>query len=298
MNAPDEFSLSRAAVAASFDRASTVYEATARLQRTVRDELLARAAELFPDPQATVIDLGAGTGAATGALRARHRSGHVIAVDIAPGMLREAKRHERLFRGFDRVAADAAALPFANGSIDLVFSNLMLQWFDDPAQVFAEVARVLKPGGLWLFSTFGPDTLRELREAWSAVDARGVHVNRFIDMHDLGSALQGTGFAEPVLDVDRHRVFHPQVRALLAELKAIGAHNVNAGRARALTGRRRYQAMLAAYETLRTPRGVPATWEVVYGSAWAGVPRERGVAVTAEARFSPQALLAKLRGRR
>jgi malonyl-CoA O-methyltransferase len=276
----------------------------------VREELLTRLAEFTPGTGpatgGTVLDLGCGSGAATAALRARQPiggswgrgKGQVIALDIAPGMLREAGRHQRPWRRFARVAADAAQLPLVAASVDVVFSSLMLQWFADPALVFAEVARVLRPGGLLLFATFGPDTLRELRAAWDDADPQGVHVNRFIDMHDLGGALQGTGFAEPVLDVDRHRVLYPDVRALLAELKTIGAHNVNAGRARALTGRRRFETMVASYETLRLPGGLPATWEVVYGTAWMGAPREPAMAIEAETRFSPQALLAKLRGRR
>lgn len=299
MSEHDAFSLPRAAVARAFDRASARYEDAARLQRAVREELLSRLAELAPPPRDVVLDMGAGTGAATAELRARYRGARVIALDIAFGMLRQARRYLRPWRRFERIAGDAASLPFADASIDVVFSSLMLQWFDDPAQVFAEVARVLRPGGLLVFASFGPDTLRELRSAWDVADPGGVHVNRFIDMHDLGSALQRTGFVEPVLDVDRHRVHYPDVRALLRELKTIGAHNVNAGRARALTGRRRFEAMLADYERLRTPHGLPATWEVVYGAAWAGAPRgDSSLKVSAETRFSPQALIDRLRGRK
>ncbi len=264
------FDLESSTVARAFDRASARYEAAAELQARVRAELLGRLDELKPPRDArAVIDLGAGTGAATAALRDRFRKATVVAVDLAPGMLRESARHQRLFRRFDRVLATAAELPFADASLDVAYSNLMLQWFVDPAVVFAELARALRPGGLLVFSTFGPETLRELRDAWESADPGGVHVNRFIDVHDLGGALQRTGFTEPVLDVDRHRVHHADAADLLRGLKAIGAHNVNAGRARALTGRRRYQAMIDAYERSRTPKGLPATWEIVYGIAWA-----------------------------
>ena len=153
---------------------------------------------------------------------------------------------------------------------------------------------MLKPGGLLLFSSFGPDTLRELRGAWAAVDD-AVHVNAFVDMHDLGSALQRGGFSEPVLDVDRHVLRYPDAMALMRELKAIGAHNVNAGRRRALTGRAALGRMVAAYEPLRGPAGLPATYEVVYGAAWAPQPRERPVPVAAETRLSPERLLQSLR---
>jgi malonyl-CoA O-methyltransferase len=299
MNQPDAFHLERGRVARAFDRASSRYEAAAALQARVRANLLERLDELTAgrNPR-TLLDLGAGTGAAAAALRSRHRGARVVALDLAPGMLSEAGRHQRLFRRFDRVLADAAQLPFANQAVDVVFSSLMLQWFDDPALVFAEAARVLQPGGLLVFSSFGPGTLAELRDAWHVADPGGVHVNRFLDMHDLGGALQRTGFAEPVLDVDRHRALYPDAMALLRELRTIGAHNVNAGRARTLTGRRRFAAMIQAYEGARTPAGLPATWEVVYGIAWAAGGREAGVKVQAETRIDATALLGRLRRRR
>ena len=295
------FGLDAATVARAFDRAAARYEAAAQLQARVREQLLERLDELKPPGDArAVLDLGAGTGAATAALRGRFRKARVVALDLAPGMLREAGRHQRLFRRFDRVLADAAALPFADASLDVAFSNLMLQWFDDPARVFTDLSRALRPGGLLVFSTFGPDTLRELRDAWAAADPDGVHVNRFIDVHDLGGALQRSGFAEPVLDVDRVRAHHADVAELLRGLKAIGAHNVNAGRARALTGRRRYAAMTAAYETLRTPKGLPATWEIVYGVAWAAhAPRDEDFAMRGgETRIDVATLASRLRRRR
>jgi malonyl-CoA O-methyltransferase len=301
MSVPDDaaFALESATVARAFDNASARYEAAAGLQARVRAALLERLDELKPPPDArAVLDLGAGTGAATAALRHRFRKARVIALDLAPGMLRQAARHQRLFRRFDRVLADAARLPLREASLDVAYSNLMLQWFDDPAVVFTDLARAMRPGGLFVFSTFGPDTLRELRTAWESADPAGVHVNRFLDVHDLGGALQRGGFAEPVLDVDRLCIHHADVADLLRGLKAIGAHNVNAGRARALTGRRRYQAMVAAYESLRTARGLPATWEIVYGIAWAsGAHRDEGLHVRDETRIDASVLLGKLKRR-
>jgi malonyl-CoA O-methyltransferase len=285
--------LERPAIAQAFHRASAGYEAAARLQAVVRAELLSRLDGVTLVPQ-VVLDLGAGTGLATAALKRRYRKAQVIAADIAPGMLREARRHSRIWRPIHRVAADAFALPLRAQSVDLVFSSLMFQWCDEPDLAFAEVQRVLRPGGLLLFSSFGPDTLRELRQAWAAVDA-GVHVNRFIDMHDLGGALQRAGFAEPVLDVDRHVLAYADAPALLRELKAIGAHNVNAARQRALTGRQRYGRMLAAYETLRQPGGLPATYEVVYGAAWGAATRSERAGIAAETTLSLASFTAALR---
>lgn len=254
-------------VAASFGAASATYDAAAWLQSTVREEMLARLT-LLPAPPRAVLDLGAGTGLAALAMKGRYPRAAVTAADIAPAMVQAAKRHSRFWRRIHCVEADARTLPFESGSFDLVFSNLMLQWLQPPDAALAEMRRVLRSGGLLLASSFGPETLQELRYAWSAADA-GVHVNDFVDMHDLGSALQRAGFAEPVLDVDRHVKDYADVRALMRELKSLGAHNVDARRARGLTGRAAYARMTAAYESLRRPGGLPATWQVVYAAAWA-----------------------------
>ncbi|HEX6636915.1 MAG TPA: methyltransferase domain-containing protein, partial [Steroidobacteraceae bacterium] len=192
MNDPrDVFGLDRRAVARAFDRASAGYDASAALQERVRNELLGRLDELRIQPDA-VLDLGAGTGHASRALKQRFPRATTVALDIAPGMLERARAQSRWLRRFERVRADAYALPFRDQSFGLVFSSLMLQWCDDLDAVFAEISRVLAPGGLLLFSTFGPGTLTELREAWAASDARsdhtGNHVNHFFDAHALGSA--------------------------------------------------------------------------------------------------------------
>jgi malonyl-CoA O-methyltransferase len=288
--------LQRAAIARAFSRASGSYDAAARLQAVVRTELLSRLDGVSVAP-AVVVDLGAGTGIATQQLKARYRKAQVLAVDIAPGMLAAVGRRSRFWRPLRRVAADAMSLPLRAQSVDLVFSSLMFQWCEEPDVAFAEVQRVLKPGGLFLFSSFGPDTLRELREAWAQVD-RAVHVNAFIDMHDLGSALQRAGFAEPVLDVDRHVLHYADARALMRELKAIGAHNVNADRARTLTGPGRLKRMEAAYEARREPQGLPATYEVVYAAAWGAGTAPSRAAIAAETAVSLAAFTAAVRGPR
>jgi malonyl-CoA O-methyltransferase len=283
------FGLDRRAVARAFDRASDGYDAAAELQQRVRRELLGRLEELRITPQ-VVLDLGAGTGHGARALKQRYPKATVVAVDIAPGMLTQARPQSRWLRRFERVRADAYALPFADGAFDLVFSNLMLQWCDDLDAVFAEIARVLKPGGLLSFSTFGPGTLAELREAWAAGDDTN-HVNHFFDAHDLGSALMHARLAEPVLDVDRIVMNYPDVTTLMRELKAVGAHNVTAGRARGLTGRRRLAAMTRAYETLRRDGKLPATWEVIHASAWGGErPEHENKGFPRETLISPGAI--------
>ncbi len=267
------FSLDRRAVAQAFDRASASYDAAAALQERVRNELLERVAELEVNPR-TVLDLGAGTGHGSRALKRRYPRALVVAADIAPGMLERARQQSRWLRRFERVRADAYRLPFRDGAFDLVFSSLMLQWCDDLDAVFTELARVLKPGGLLLFSTFGPNTLAELRDAWEASDAEYNHVNHFFDPHALGSALMHAGLSEPVLDVDRIVMKYPDVLGLMRELKAIGAHNVTRGRARGLTGRGRFKAMTNAYERLRCDGMLPATYEVIHATSWGSERRK------------------------
>jgi malonyl-CoA O-methyltransferase len=271
---PAEFRIDGRAVRGSFGRAAHEYDAAAVLQAEVRRELLGRLDLVRLVPH-VVIDLGAGTGRAAVELKRRYRRSQVVAVDIAEGMLREAGRRQTLLRRFRRICADAAALPLGDDSVDLVFSNLMLQWCDDPDRVFAECRRVLRPNGLLALATFGPDTLMELRRAWAAADGR-THVNRFVDMHDLGDGLVRAGFAEPVLDVERYTLTYAEVRDLMRDLKAIGAHNANAGRPRGLTGKGTLARMLEAYEDFRRDGRLPATYEVVFGHAWAPVARPGG----------------------
>jgi len=260
------FRLDRPRLRASFDRASGSYEASAALQARVADELLERLAAFDFEPR-VVLDLGSGTGRVTRALKRRYRRALVIALDIAPGMLREAQRHQGLLRRFARVCADAQRLPLQDASVDLVFSSLMLQWCEPLAQALGEVRRVLTPPGFFAFSTLGPDTLHELRAAWAAVDEKS-HVNRFLDVHDVGDALAHAGLAEPVLDVDRLTLTYPDTLSLMRDLKAIGAHNVTAGRPRTLLGTGRLARMSAAYEPFRRDGRLPSTYEVIYGACW------------------------------
>ena len=221
----------------------------------------------------TILDLGAGTGHATRALKRRYPASLAVAADIAPGMLARAKAQSRWLRRFERVRADAYSLPFREGSFDLVFSSLMLQWCDDLDVVVrrdrarAQARRSAAVQHLW--------SRHAGRVARSVERERrpGNHVNHFFDPQALGSALMHAGLAEPVLDVDRMVVGYPDVLTLMRELKAIGAHNVTAGRARGLTGRKRLTAMTQAYETLRRGGKLPATYEVIHAICWGGEQR-------------------------
>jgi malonyl-CoA O-methyltransferase len=263
------FSIDRRAVMRAFNRAAPGYEAAARLQRQVRADLLDRL-QFFPLKPAQVLDLGAASCESTRQLHERFPRAQVIAIDIAEAMLRAAPEARWPWQraGFARVCADAAALPLRAQSFDLIFSNLMLHWCDRPQMVFEEFVRVLKPGGLLLFSAFGPDTLSELRAAWAVAD-EGSHVSLFADMHELGNGLMHAGLAEPVLDVEHHRLHFADARALMRELKLLGAANAASDRARGLTGRHQLDGMLSAYEGAREQKGLPATFQVISGAAFA-----------------------------
>jgi malonyl-CoA O-methyltransferase len=260
------FALEPGRVRRSFDRAAQTYDGAAVLHTEVRENLLERLQLVTLVPR-VVLDAGAGTGHGSRALKRLYPKATVLALDSSIEMLKLAGRQRSWLRPFQRACADAALLPLANGSVDLIVSNLLLQWCD-PDAVFAEFRRVLKPEGLLSFSSFGPDTLRELRSAWRQADAH-IHVHQFIDMHDLGDALVRNGFAAPVLDVERFSLQYLDVRKVAADLKATGAHNATAGRARGLTGPRKFAAMQAAYEQFRQDGRLPATYEVVFAHAWA-----------------------------
>ncbi len=278
----------------SFNRASAGYDRAAILQREVREELLARLELTLIEPR-RVLDAGAGTGHGSVALARRFRRARITALDLAEGMLRQTRRNRPWRSKVSAVCGDIARLPLATGSFDLVFSSLALQWCDEPAAALGEFRRVLAPRSLLSFASFGPDTLRELRAAWATVDGFP-HVHRFMDMHDVGDALVGAGFADPVLDVDYVILTYENVFALMRDLKAIGAHNVAHGRARGLTGKRKLDAMAAAYEPHRREGRLPATYEIVYGNAWTPEAPAGARAKAGEARIPPALIGRRGRG--
>ncbi|ROR34505.1 malonyl-ACP O-methyltransferase BioC [Inmirania thermothiophila] len=268
-------------VRANFARAAARYDGFALLQAEVRRRLLGRLDWLRRFEPRTVLDLGCGTGAALPELARRYPRARLLAVDLAHPMAAAARRRGRPWRRPWAVCGDAEALPLAGASVDLVFSNLTLQWCPRLEGALAEIARVLRPGGLVLFTTFGPDTLRELREAWAEADGGAhTHVNAFHDLHDVGDALVAAGLADAVADVERITMTYPDAYTLMGDLKGLGAANATAGRPRGLTTRRRLERVAAAYERFRRAEDgrLPATWEVVFGHAWGRAPLEVGVA--------------------
>jgi malonyl-CoA O-methyltransferase len=280
--------LDKRKVSEAFSRAAAHYEPLATLQNEVGDGLLERLeiVNLLAPPQ-QILDVGAGTGRITRLLAQRYPKAQLYAADIARGMLQQARQqipwHNRLLRRSRQhfVQADATQLPFASHSMDIIVSNLMLQWCNDFQAVAMEFARILKPDGILLFSTLGPDTLKELRQSWATVDADS-HVNQFIDMHDIGDALLHAGLHNPVMDVDWLTYHFPSVKDLMKDLKQIGAHNVTAGRAQGLTGKGKLQAVIQAYETYRDAEGLPVSYEVIYGHALGALPKRERLAPQGE----------------
>tara|TARA_Y100001960_G_scaffold317715_1_gene386463 strand:- start:1243 stop:2079 length:837 start_codon:yes stop_codon:yes gene_type:complete len=232
------------------------------LARRSGQELIDRLALLEIVP-GNILDLGCGAGIEADMLSRRYPKACVIGVDICPARFQQDK-----FTRWTPVTGDAVALPLATGIFDLVLANLVLPWCE-PVAAFHEIARVLKPGGAVVFSTLGPDTLRELRAAWDLFDDYP-HVHPFADMHNVGDALVQAGFSEPVVDVEMLSFTYGNLVGLVDDLRAMGATNVMKHRRRTLTGRQRWQALANAYSPMKEDPGrLCATFEVIYAVAWA-----------------------------
>jgi malonyl-CoA O-methyltransferase len=267
----------------AFDHAAASYDAHAVLQREVCDRLLARLDFMTVQP-GRVLDVGCGTGYGLDHLRARYAEAELFALDLAPAMLHATRARlpqptwaqrtlQRLttkpLRPTHLVCADMERLPLAANSMNLVWSNLALQWAHDLESTLKNFHRTLAPGGLLMFATFGPDTLKELRTAFAAIDD-APHVNRFIDLHDIGDMLIHAGFASPVMEMEMLTLTYTDLKTLMRDLKGIGAHNAAAARKRGLLGKSAWARLEHAYETHRLEGRLPATFEVIYGHAWAG----------------------------
>ena len=255
-----------------FNDKASVYESSAILQREVGQRMLERLDYVALKPD-VILDVGCGTGRGAQALMKRYRAAKTLAVDVSTGMLQQTRKNSSWWRKPSLICGDAENLPVADNSVDLVYSNLMLQWCA-PENVFSEFMRVLRPQGLLMFSTFGPDTLKELRHSWSQVDQQ-VHVNEFIDMHMLGDALMQVGFAEPVMDMDMMRLTYQHALDVMHDLKAIGANTLRQRDHMGLVTRNKINRVCAAYECFRQDGVLPASFEVVYGHAWKSESRRK-----------------------
>ena len=258
--------IDQARVRRAFDRAADSYEQFAVLQNEVCKRLLEKLEIVKINPQ-FILDAGTGTGAAMPTLFKRYKKAQLVALDLSENMLNKSRQHGNFLRSPHLVCADIEKLPFADNVFDLVYSSLSMQWCNDLNAVLLEAKRVLKPGGLFVFSTFGPDTLKELRSSWASVDDVN-HVNQFIDMHDIGDALLFDGFAEPVMEAEVLTVTYNSVDEIMHDLKAIGA-NVTAQRSRTgLGGKAVLNNLRKSYEQFRQDALLPASYEIIYGHAW------------------------------
>lgn len=250
----------KAAVARSFSRAAATYDDVAELQRQVGEQLLT----YLPAKADIAMDLGCGTGYFLPALARATASQQLLAMDLAEGMLSYARSHQANLDCY-WLGGDAEAIPLVDASVSVIFSSLAIQWCEDLPALFAEVKRVLKPGGCFVFATLGPNTLSELRTAWRAVDDY-VHVNRFEERAMLQSAM--AGFESRQLDEQVITLRYQRLTELTRELKSLGAHNVNTGRPSGLMGKAKLKLFREAYEAFRTPDdgSLPATYQVWYGS--------------------------------
>jgi malonyl-CoA O-methyltransferase len=252
-----------AAIGAAFDRIAGIYDRHAALEREVGDRLLERLAFQRREPQ-RIVDLGSGTGHCSLLLKRRFRAAEVIGLDASLGMSRQLRKRSSRFRPLRPVVADLARLPLAERSADLLFSNLALQWCTDFAALWEDFRRVLRPGGLLLFSTLGPDSLQELRLA-GGYEPDSPRARRFADMHDIGDTLLAAGFSQPVMDSEHITFEYRRFETLAEDLEATGAgtHFADWG-----DGSRAGSALEHAYRSLLREGRYPLTWEVLYGVAY------------------------------
>jgi malonyl-CoA O-methyltransferase len=252
-----------------FERAADTYDASAVLQREIAKRLSERLDYIKQQP-ATVLDVGSGTGFITKDMLKRYPKANVIALDSAFNMALKSKLQGGFWRKPKVICADAEQLPIKPDSIDFLISNLMLQWSNDLNKTFSGFHSVLAPNGLLLFSTFGPETLNEMRQSWASIDNRP-YTSTFADMHEIGDALLQAGFIDPVTDMEMITMTYANVRQLMQDIKQIGASNTDSQRSKGLMGKEKLKAFENAYEQFKTTDDLyPASWEIIYGHAWVG----------------------------
>ncbi len=259
--------LDKAAVRKSFNRCASQYDDSAVLQQEVLSRLLARLDYIKLQPE-LILDLGCGTGQAIKPLHQRYRKSQVLALDMAEAMLAQSRKQYGLFDKKWLVNADMENLPLKDQCVDLIFSSLALQWSNDLAHSFGEFKRVGRRGGLLMFTTFGVNTLSELRQSFAAIDDTP-RVHQFMDMHDIGDMMLAAGLSQPVMDMEQITLQYKSFRDLLSDLKSIGATNAEKGRARGLMTAGKLKRLQQAYEEIAFKEGCyQASYEIVYGHAW------------------------------
>lgn len=246
----------------SFNRSASSYNSVAVLQQEVANRLMQKL-QLINAKSNNIIDLGSGTGISSEILAKNFTNSNIFAVDIAKDAL---KINQNANNKVKQVCANAYQMPFLDNSVDIIFSNLMMQWCWDLPKLFKELNRILQADGLLIFSTFGVDTLYELRNSWQQVD-NYQHINEFADMHTIGDMLVGDGLLSPVMEMEHITLTYNKVADLVLDLKKLGANN-NQNPNKGLTGKNKFRQMLTNYEKFRKDGKIPATYEVIYGHTW------------------------------
>jgi malonyl-CoA O-methyltransferase len=274
----NEFEIDKREVRRAFSKAASTYDAAAVLQREVCVRLLEKL-DIIKIQPARLLDIGSGTGWGSRQLGERYPQADIVALDIALGMLEAARGTSSWWQKLFTVSkqhflcADAEALPLLSQSVQMVWSNLAVQWCNDLPATFVELHRVVEADGLLIFSTFGPDTLKELRVAFNGIDSYN-HFNRFTDMHDIGDMLVAAGFADPVMEMEKLTLTYDNAKSVMQDLRSIGAHNATAGRGSGMLGKAKWARIVQNYESLRRNGKLPATFEIIYGHAWKVQPKK------------------------
>lgn len=256
----------------AFNAHAGEYEQVAIVQKEIGERLFERLAYLKIQPR-YVLDLGCGTGVFLKRLKKHYPKAQVVGLDFAEGMLKQAQQSQPFFKPWLLTQADMMAMPFPSGLFDLVFVNQAIHWATPMTELIREINRVMNVKGCLMFSTLGPDTFYELRNAWAEVHAYS-HTNQFPDMHDLGDVLLTEHFLDPVVDMEMLTVHYKTLPKLLNALKAQGVRNINSARNQGLTGKDAFQAFEKAIRKFCTEKGdFPLSYEVVYGHAWKGALR-------------------------
>ncbi|MCW8399737.1 malonyl-ACP O-methyltransferase BioC [Legionella sp. PATHC038] len=260
-------------ISKTFNQHASEYEFAAKVQQEIGVRLLERLQYLNIKPQ-RILDLGCGPGFFSYELTKIYPKAQIVGLDLAQSMLIEARKKQGWRRKWPLVAADMRSMPFVTGAFDLIFANQVIHWGGSLTPVFRELNRVMKANGCLMFTTLGPDTFKELKQAWARVNPYA-HVNEFADMHDVGDCLMAEHFLEPVMDMELLSVHYETLPKLLQALKAQGVKNINPQRNQGLTGKTAWRRFEQNYATLQTDRGkYPLTYEVVYGHAWKGEQRK------------------------
>jgi malonyl-CoA O-methyltransferase len=249
-----------------FDDCAKDYETHSRMQQEIAVRMLGRLQYIKMKPE-MIVDFGCATGISTIALRKQFPKAQVVGVDISMSMLKRAKAKQVFWKKKDWLCADVACLPFAAQSVDLIFANQLLHWLLNVETFFAECFRILKPNGCLMFSTLGPDSLKEFRQAFSLIELNpSVHVDTFVDLHNIGDELLKQQFSDPVMDREDLQLTYASMPQLLKALRAQGVKNRHPQRAKGLMSRQRWQKMLDVYP--KQGQRWPLSYEVVYGQAW------------------------------